>query len=95
MIVLLRIIPIVVTNIPPLILNDDEVSLLLAVSITFPFSSTSLNSEVFNGVASTSGLPVVGDDVADVGSVLIVGSLEILGVNVGDTLGRKLGVSVG
>ena len=44
---------------------------------------------------ATSGLPVVGDDVADVGSVLIVGSLEILGVNVGDTLGRKLGVSVG
>ena len=94
MIVLRRIIPIVVTNIPPLILNDDEVSLLLA-SITSPFSSTSLNSEVFNGTVALSGLPVVGDDVADVGSVLIVGSLEILGVNVGDTLGRKLGVSVG
>ena len=94
MIVLLRIIPIV-TNIPPLILNDEEASLLLAVSITFPFSSTSLNSEVFNGVAATSGLPVVGDDVADVGSVLIVGLLEILGVDVGDTLGRKLGVFVG
>jgi len=93
-VLVLRIIPIV-TNIPPLILKDDEVSLPLAVSITFPFSSTSLNSEVFNGVAATSGLPVVGDDVADVGSVLIVGLLEILGVNVGDTLGRKLGVSVG
>ena len=93
MIQLLRIIPIE-TNIPPLILKDDEASLLLAVSIIFPFSSTSLNSEVFNGMA-TSGLPVVGDDVADVGTVLIVGSLEILGVNVGDTLGRKLGVSVG
>jgi len=79
--VLLRIIPIV-TNIPPLILKDDEASLLLAVSITFPFSSTSLNSEVFNGMD-------------DVGSVLIVGLLEILGVDVGDTLGRKLGVFVG
>ena len=94
MIQLLRIIPIV-TNIPPLILNDDEASLLLDDSIISPFSSTSLNSEVFNGTAATSGLPVVGDDVADVGSVLIVGSLEILGVNVGDTLGRKLGVFVG
>ena len=92
-VLILRIIP--ETNIPPLILNDEEASLLLAVSITFPFSSTSLNSEVFNGVAATSGLPVVGDDVADVGSVLIVGLLEILGVDVGDTLGRKLGVFVG